>query len=894
MILAALSFRAAELWLVSILSLAAVGLGVAWLYPSQVRPLRWPWNWMLPTLRVSGLAALGVSLLKPVLTRTRTIEEQGAVVIALDRSMSMGVGDRRLGSEPDRTQIIGQLVAMADGLGKLPSDVRAGAAGIAGQITRLQGLASEVVRAWNEVDFARLSGREPQDAQLRLEQSIGEFLNAAKAAEDAAQAAGARPQVVQQLRQLRQRADDRARWLPSLRESVGRAAALIVESQAAADEQLYRANEQVKWVCDSLSLMSRLGLAWESLTGGRGALLNRLDEKVPLVGFSIGETVNPVPLRVGGRIPRDVPVEADAAVSDLVGGLRRGIQGLGRQPIQAVVLFSDGRIVGAEGGSLPAGLLPAGVPVFAVYTASPRVRDLAITRVEMPRSAFVGQTIGVRVNLAAVGLDANALAGEAVLSAAGAAPLEQRARPVMEFRVTLNRPGLQRIVIDAPAQRDEASLANNRVERWVKVLSQRHKVLAVAGSPGWDFRYACAALSRTSFVELRSVDVRRGQVGLGLRPEQILDQDLVLLYDVPEDALGSEQWSAVRDLVERRGGSLIWVPGVTHLVQNYEKAGVADLLPYRNPTRPVWRVWPGESPYYHAVPAPGVADAVALRLDDDPAVSRRRWDELPGFYRYLFMPPAELRAGAGVLLVERDSPAPQAPLLIERQVGRGKVLFLAIAETWRWREKVGDRDQARFWGQLLRHAVGEPFAASNGTLSLDVDEVVVNPGQKVRLRARVVSALGEATPPQLALSVLSRGRTVRSGTLEPVESEGAGRYAAVIDPLPVGEYELHVTGTDEDAWTGEQSVPLRVERSYEAEMANLSGDPDTLNRLVEGTGGKVIPLEQVGLLPDLLAGARLRQPQISEVHLWSSWHLFVFVVGCLSAEWALRKRFGMA
>ena len=37
-----------------------------------------------------------------------------------------------------------------------------------------------------------------------------------------------------------------------------------------------------------------------------------------------------------------------------------------------------------------------------------------------------------------------------------------------------------------------------------------------------------------------------------------------------------------------------------------------------------------------------------------------------------------------------------------------------------------------------------------------------------------------------------------------------------------------------------------------------------------------------------------RRPRYAEQRLWDSPYLFVFVVACLAAEWAARKRLGLA
>ena len=96
----------------------------------------------------------------------------------------------------------------------------------------------------------------------------------------------------------------------------------------------------------------------------------------------------------------------------------------------------------------------------------------------------------------------------------------------------------------------------------------------------------------------------------------------------------------------------------------------------------------------------------------------RRWQELPGLYRYLQIPDANLYPDVRRLLVETES---HSPVLTERRMGAGRALFLGLNETWRWRLRSGEREADQFWRQLVRYAAGEPYAASSGPLSLDVD-----------------------------------------------------------------------------------------------------------------------------------------------------------------------------
>jgi hypothetical protein len=89
-------------------------------------------------------------------------------------------------------------------------------------------------------------------------------------------------------------------------------------------------------------------------------------------------------------------------------------------------------------------------------------------------------------------------------------------------------------------------------------------------------------------------------------------------------------------------------------------------------------------------------------------------------------------------------------------------------------------------------------------------------------------------------------------------------------------------------------VPVHVAASAEAEMADVSGDPDLLRRIAEASGGQMLTLDRLAELPGLLAATGTDRTRYAEWAIWDSPLLFLFVVACLGAEWALRKRLGLA
>src|SRR5262249_35594497 len=89
---------------------------------------------------------------------------------------------------------------------------------------------------------------------------------------------------------------------------------------------------------------------------------------------------------------------------------------------------------------------------------------------------------------------------------------------------------------------------------------------------------------------------------------------------------------------------------------------------------------------------------------DTPEESLKIWESLPGFHWQY--PATKLRPGALSLMVNPrakmgDQPM---PVLATQFYGKGQVLYLSTAETWRWRYNTQDKHFVRFWGQLIYQA----------------------------------------------------------------------------------------------------------------------------------------------------------------------------------------------
>jgi hypothetical protein len=374
-------------------------------------------------------------------------------------------------------------------------------------------------------------------------------------------------------------------------------------------------------------------------------------------------------------------------------------------------------------------------------------------------------------------------------------------------------------------------------------------------------------------------------------PDDPPERAAVLLFDVTADHLTARQWDALYELVTSRGGTLIFVGGRnTASPQFIDSPLLTDLLPFRAGARPAWRMWSGEQPLFRFQPGPVASDVGIFKLGGDRLTSTG-WLELPAVFQYL--PVTDLKANTTPLLVERES---GLAVLTDSRLGLGHVLFFGVNETWRWRRAAnGVAAQERFWQQLARYAVDAPYAVRSGRLRLDADRVALSPGESVRVRAKVARGGGddeEATgDPTQPLTVLRDGAVAMTIPMT-FDAGSSGKYSATLDNLAAGTYELQQRDPHDSSAVA--SLVLHVEPDVEAEMRDVTPDDRTLRRLAESSGGEVLRLEEWDTLPRRLRAAHGEVRQVAEKSLWDSPQLFVFILGCLGVEWAMRKRLGLA
>jgi hypothetical protein len=216
---------------------------------------------------------------------------------------------------------------------------------------------------------------------------------------------------------------------------------------------------------------------------------------------------------------------------------------------------------------------------------------------------------------------------------------------------------------------------------------------------------------------------------------------------------------------------------------------------------------------------------------------------------------------------DADGPA----VVVERPIGRGRVVVSGALDAWRWRD--GDHAFDRFWQDVVVRATRDAVPALGVSWAAGPD------GSELDVVSRDGAIAG--TWPPLTVSAVCQGVTT---PLVPREAASAGTWTAVVPHATAGCVVEAATASAavSIAWPGVATVP------------GAPPEADMLDRLVAASGGAVVPIDALVDRIATLAAQSADPPVPSPWHPMRAWWWFVPFTAALGIEWWLHRRRGHA
>jgi len=601
-------------------------------------------------------------------------------------------------------------------------------------------------------------------------------------------------------------------------------------------------------------------------------------------------------------------VKPSAPATHINAGLRQLMAETSDLPVGAVVLLSDGdENSGGDSGGIDLETIGAlhnrRLPVHTIGFGKERAaHDLEIDDAVLASTAMADSRMTATVSFHQRGYAGQKTMlevkdGDKVLTSRDVtlAPDGVVASETIFFNA--GAAGVKSIEFSLGLLGDEENAQNNRVTRLVDVSAEKRRILYVEGEPRWEYKFIRRAEDDDHGVQvvsmLRTTEnkiYRQGIAdpseladGFPAKAEDLFKYQAIIIGSVEAGYFTPAQQELLREFVDKRGGGVLFLGGRFALSEGgWGSSGAADLLP---------TFLPNAKGTFHREAAtaqltPAGVESPITRLLEDRAPNIERWKKLP--YLNDYEDPGTPKPGATVLaqmLAGRSM-----PLLVTESYGRGRTALLATSGTWRWQMSapLGDPTHDLFWQQLLRWLAAD----SPGRLTLSMPQQTLLDEGSVKLTATVRDKEYSPAPDaRVAAHVIGPEGVSAVVDMTPVPN-APGTFEAEWTAQKPGSYVAEVTaerGTEE---LGKDVLAFRREDGV-AENFHTEQNRELLEKLSDETGGRYWTQDELGRLAKEIsyseAGISVRDTK----ELWDMPIVFLVMLGLMSAEWLLRRKWGV-
>jgi len=466
--------------------------------------------------------------------------------------------------------------------------------------------------------------------------------------------------------------------------------------------------------------------------------------------------------------------------------------------------------------------------------------------------------------------------------------------------------GEYKLIVRATAQDGEATTTNNELQTYVTVLSGGLRVLYVQGELRREQRFLRRALAGSPDIDVTLLTLHtrdRKNWPVDTSSEfQSGDFDVYILGDVDATAFRPADKAAGRpadlELLAQavQNGAGLLALGGWHAFRpgGYHKTALAGIMPVemdahtdrfvrQNFGEKLDKSLHLDGPLQMQPAEPWGTRHYLMRLAPE-ADNRAAWNRLPpldGANKF-----RAVRGGAEILAEDQAG----RPLLVAGQPG-GRVLAFAGDSTWRWVMRGEAEAHRRFWRQAILW-LARKDEVTDGNVWIKLESRRYLPGQRVTFATGARSPEGDS----IARATLNATIVTPDGTKRPVRLVRQGDHfrGAASDFEQAGTYSVQVTAREGTQEIGQHESRFMV-YSTDRELSGLTADPALLESLASQTsdaGGRAITPEE---FPTLVSELSQKPLQFEEqvkltVTYWDSGYLLLLLVGVLSSEWYLRKK----
>ncbi len=632
----------------------------------------------------------------------------------------------------------------------------------------------------------------------------------------------------------------------------------------------------------------------------------------------------------------DLQLSHSGAATNLGQTLRHAVDSLDGV-IAAVVVISDGGFNQGESVDVLGQFARArSIPIYTIGVGeSAPPRNIKVTELVAPANAFINDPFEIQARIEVAGMDDELVTVELYAQQAGEAggpTLVSRksiqVRPgvaaySLSFEHRSQRAGRFSFQIRASVGVAEPITEDNTGRAYVNFLDNKVKVLLVSGGPSWTYRFVSRLLQRDETFDLscwlQSADrsaVRDGNTIIDHLPDnasELFKYDVIVLLD-PDAGQLPTRWAELIDThVTRHAAGLMYCAARQRTPAFFHHPVVEPLIKLLPVVRhPEADLILNEIGYYQRrsfpIEFPRGALAHPIFSGRGAQFNPRRlvegeigeiWRRLGQVYWHY---PVKHEKAAATVLMRHGHPRMRnsagGHVLLARQfVGAGRTTFLGFDGTWRWR-RYGEELFNRFWVQNIRYLAEGRLLGGQARGRIQTDRDRYNIGEPIVFRARLSdSNYQPLTQPSIQLRITRDGEDAVPQQIilqqDPNRPDvHGGWYKGQFVPRQAARYTATIRLTGEV-----QKEDITITHQVDVRKSNLEILKPQMDRsqlitlAQQSAGGAYYEINQALILASTIPDRHETTiTKGASEPLWDTGWMLTLLVGLLSLEWALRKK----
>ncbi|MFB3056976.1 MAG: hypothetical protein ACE1ZQ_07420, partial [Ignavibacteriaceae bacterium] len=443
--------------------------------------------------------------------------------------------------------------------------------------------------------------------------------------------------------------------------------------------------------------------------------------------------------------------------------------------------------------------------------------------------------------------------------------------------------GEKKLTVAISKLNDEFTSANNRKVFYINVLSNKVRVLVVAGSPSPDLTFIKNALKKDESFTVNSLtQISKDKFTEEGSTEFIDSADIFFLVGFPS-------FNTSTDLLYK-------------ILERISNDNVPFFLTITTATDVnKLRLFQSDLPFAIQSGYVGYQEVQPQVFDDqknNPIIQNnssnivKAWNDLPPVYQpsYDFLPKPESKV---IAKVKVNNVVLNSPLIISRNFSSKRSIAVLAANIWKWKLQTV-RKKDNLFDKFILNSV-KWLNASDTDKRVNIKSIKRNYslGEIVEFTAQVYDeAINPVSDAEVKINITSADDNYE---LE-LQSIGNGLYEGQIRINDKGDYKFTGLVTLEGNLIGRDNGRFNV-GELDIEMINTRMDFEFLNLLANETKGEFAFADDYEKLINKIRSVneKSRKDKIitSDITLWSYEWLMAIVIFLFSLEWFLRKRAGM-